>query len=365
MNDIDARFRGRLGSLELEAEFRIPARGITALFGPSGCGKTTVLRCLAGLTRLDGHLSVAGETWQSETVFLPPHLRRVGYVFQEPSLFPHLTVRGNLAFGQRRSRTPPSEIGMGEVARLLGFERLLDRSPAQLSGGERQRVAIGRALLSGSRLLLMDEPLAALDRASKDEIVPYLETLHNSLAIPVIYVSHDIAEVERLADRIVLMQDGRVARCEPLAEFTRRNSPPLIAETEAGTVLAGRVAGSPDEDGLTPVDVDGGRFWVPGVKKEAPSPLRIHIPASGVTLFVEPPGRGSVLNVLPARIVSIDERGSTLVTVGLRIGEAGEGATFQATVTRRSRRELGLVPGLAVRAAVKAVAVADRGGAIL
>ena len=193
-------------------------RGVTALFGPSGCGKTTVLRCVAGLQMLrDGYLSIGGEVWQDGAAFRPPYQRSVGYVFQEASLFPHLSVRRNLLYGHRRAlrRGTGEATRFDEVVELLGMQGLLDRSPLRLSGGERQRVAIGRALLSQPRLLLMDEPLAGLDRLSKDEILPYLEALHTALSIPILYVSHDIAEVERLADHLVLMQAGQWSRAGP------------------------------------------------------------------------------------------------------------------------------------------------------
>ncbi|MBS0297436.1 MAG: molybdenum ABC transporter ATP-binding protein [Proteobacteria bacterium] len=206
---IAVALRGRVGSLDLDAAFEVPAQGITTLIGPSGAGKTTLLRCIAGLTRLGGRVRVADALWQDERTFLRPHRRAVGYVFQQPSLLPHLSVRANLAFGLRRTRAP-IRIGLEEVVALLGVERLLDRAPERLSGGEQQRVAIGRALLSQPELLLMDEPVSSLDPESKAEILPYLERLHQTLSIPVLYVSHDRAEVARLADRVLAMREGRV-----------------------------------------------------------------------------------------------------------------------------------------------------------
>jgi molybdate transport system ATP-binding protein len=206
---IEARFQGRLGAFRLDAELTLPAAGVTAIVGPSGCGKTTLLRCIAGLTRLDGRLVVNGEAWQDGRQFLPPHRRAVGFVFQEASLLPHLSVRGNLLFGFRRAGGPV-RISVDEVVSLLGVEPLLDRPPGRLSGGERQRVAIGRALLSQPELLLMDEPLSGLDADSKAEIVTYLSRLHRALAMPILYVSHDPAEVARLAERVLRMDQGRV-----------------------------------------------------------------------------------------------------------------------------------------------------------
>jgi molybdate transport system ATP-binding protein len=205
---VDGRFRGRLGAFNLDVEFSLPATGVTALSGPSGSGKTSLLRCIAGLSRLPGRLRVADEIWQDDSAFLPTHRRSVGVVFQEPSLLAHLSVRGNLDYGARRSRALATTFD--EVVELLGLAPLLGRSTTHLSGGERQRVALGRALLSQPRLLLMDEPLSSLDAASKAEILPYLDRLHRELSIPTLYVSHDAGEIARLADHVLYMRDGRI-----------------------------------------------------------------------------------------------------------------------------------------------------------
>ncbi len=207
---VTGRFSGRLGAFRLDAEFTLPPRGITALSGPSGSGKTTLMRCIAGLARLSGRLTVEGETWQDDRHFHPPHRRPVGVVFQEASLLPHLSVRGNLIYGARRAGEG-RKVALDEVVDLLGLSPLLARAPTNLSGGERQRVALGRALLAQPRLLLMDEPLSSLDAASKAEILPYLERLHRTLAIPVLYITHDAGEIARLADHVLLMREGGVA----------------------------------------------------------------------------------------------------------------------------------------------------------
>jgi molybdate transport system ATP-binding protein len=214
---VEGRFAGQVGAFRLDASFAFPTEGITALSGPSGSGKTTLLRCIAGLERLDGRLNVSGEVWQDERRFVPPHRRPVGVVFQEASLLSHLSVRGNLLYGARRT-SAKTEVGFDDTIDLLGLGPLLGRSTANLSGGERQRVALGRALLSQPRLLLMDEPLSSLDAGSKAEILPYLERLHRSLAIPALYVSHDAGEIARLADRVLLMQAGKVTPGEPAAD---------------------------------------------------------------------------------------------------------------------------------------------------
>jgi molybdate transport system ATP-binding protein len=213
---IEAAFQGRLGDFALDFTLDAPASGVTVLFGPSGCGKTSVLRCMAGLERLPGRLIVAGEVWQDEALFLPTHRRPIGYVFQEASLLPHLSVQRNLMFGHGRAQGD-KPIALDQIVELLGLAPLLDRGAARLSGGERQRVAIGRALLSQPRLLLMDEPLASLDQARKAEVLPYLERLHAELAIPLIYVTHDPAEARRLGDRMVVMAEGRASQTLDLA----------------------------------------------------------------------------------------------------------------------------------------------------
>lgn len=237
---LSARFSGLLGGFDLDVEFVLPARGVTALIGPSGSGKTTLLRCLAGLERLPGRLVVGGEVWCDEHVFRPPHRRAIGYVFQEASLLSHLSVRGNLEFGLKRARLPTRAAidELDQVAASLALEPLLNRSPARLSGGERQRVALGRALLSQPRLLLLDEPLSGLDGAAKAEILPYLERLHDGLAIPMLYVSHDAAEVARLADRILVMRDGRITAAAAPSDLAERVGAMDRTELEALALAA-------------------------------------------------------------------------------------------------------------------------------
>jgi molybdate transport system ATP-binding protein len=204
-----AQFTGKLGAFDIDAVFCLPADGVTALIGPSGAGKSTVLRCIAGLTHLDGRLDVDGQVWQHGGHFLPAHQRPVGVVFQDARLLPFTTVRGNLNYAFRRA-APPKLIRIDEVVALLGLERLLDRSPANLSGGERQRVALARALLTQPRLLLLDEPLSSLDPAAKQEISGYIARLHAAKAIPILYVTHDAEEVRRLADHMMVMRDGKI-----------------------------------------------------------------------------------------------------------------------------------------------------------
>lgn len=361
---IGAAFAGTLGSFTLDVAFDAPMRGVTALFGPSGSGKTTILRCMAGLQRLSGKLTVGSETWQDDATgtFARPHERPIGYVFQEASLFPHLSVRRNLLYGARRSGTSGAKaqgIEFGGIVDLLGIGHLLDRSPAALSGGERQRVAVGRALLSQPRLLLMDEPLAALDRATKDEILPYFEALHESLAIPIVYVSHDVAEVERLADTLVLLDKGRVLAAGPLSHLESDPDLPLLRMSEAAVTLEGRIAAIDDAYALTSLAVAGGTLIVPGRAGAVGRRRRLRIRASDVSFVKTRPLDSTILNCLPARILSVTPQngGDAQVNVVVGLGEDGAGARLVGRITRKSREALGLVPGAAVFAQIKSVAL--------
>lgn len=356
---IAAAFRGRQGSFALDAAFEAPGSGVTALFGPSGCGKTTVLRCIAGLARLpEGRLTVNGETWQEGRHFVPPHRRAVGYVFQEASLFPHLSVRSNLTFGLRRAKGD-RPIREEEVVALLGIAPLFERPTTMLSGGERQRVAIGRALLSQPQLLLMDEPLSALDRFSKDDILPYLERLHAALSIPVLYVSHDIAEVERLADTLVLMEAGRVRAAGPIAAMVSDPALPLIHMPQPAAVIDGHVVSTDARYGLSEVAVAGGRLIVPGDLGPPGARQRLRIPANDISLGRNPPQDTTILNALPARIVGVEPAAGHQMTVRLALGPDGTGAVLLARISRLSWDRLALEPGQIVVARLKAVALAE------
>lgn len=359
MTGIEAFFAGRMGDFDLDVAFTAPGRGVTALFGPSGCGKTTVLRCLAGLTRLEGRLAVEGEAWQDEARFLPPHRRPVGYVFQEASLFPHLSVRGNLLYGHRRAGGAQG-LSFDETVSLLGLEGLLDRAPERLSGGERQRVAIGRALLSEPRLLLMDEPLAALDAASKNDILPYLETLHETLSIPVVYVSHDLAEVERLADTMILMEAGRVRAAGPVADLASDVGLPLATARDAAAVLEAEVADYDAAYALTRLKVPGGSLIVPGRLGEAGRRRRLRIAAQDVGLALEPPQGTSIVNILPARIIESRPTGEAQVTLVVGLGPEGTGARLLSRITRKSWDSLGLSLGKSLHVQIKGVALVER-----
>jgi molybdate transport system ATP-binding protein len=358
---ISARYAGVVGNFVLEVAFAAPMRGITALFGPSGCGKTTILRCVAGLTRLPGRLVVGAEVWQDDeaATFRRPYERSIGYVFQEASLFAHLSVRRNLLYGRRRALKAAAQehIRLEDVVALLGIGHLLDRATGALSGGERQRVALARALLAQPRLLLMDEPLSALDRMTKEEILPYFEALHTSLAIPVLYVTHDIGEIERLADHVVLLEAGRVVAAGPLGEVFADSRLPVARAAQAATVLEARVGPFLAADGLTSLDVDGEALLSPGRLGAEGSIYRVRIAASDVSLAIERPSLTTILNILPVRVADVEPLSEAQVNVLVTIGHRDGGRKLLVRVTRRAQRLLGIHPGQDMYAQIKAVSL--------
>jgi molybdate transport system ATP-binding protein len=348
---ISVRYRLQRSDFSLDMDADIPMRGITGVFGESGAGKTALLRCIAGLERgAEGRLVIADEVWQDDTISRPVHDREIGYVFQEPRLFAHLNVRQNIEYGQRRGRR--GEVGFDEAVELLGLRDLLNRRVDTLSGGEAQRVAIARALLRSPRVMLMDEPIAALDRARRDEILPFLDRLHSALSIPVIYVSHSIEEVIRLCDYLLVMERGRIIAAGDIQEVLLRADLPLLGGEEAGAIIHARAIDCDIGDGLTKIDFDGIEMWVPGVY-EAGSPLRLRIRANDVSLCREDSGASTVLNVLPASIESIRDDGESCALMQLAVGSG----YILARVTRRSRNALNLEPGDRVLAQIKSVAV--------
>ncbi len=350
---IRARFRLDRAGFSLDVDLELPGAGVTALFGPSGSGKTTLLRCVAGLERAHGgFLSVNGDSWQDDKLFLPTHRRPLGYVFQEASLFPHLTVEQNLAFGLKRVPAGSRQVDTGYLVDLLGIGHLLGRKPDRLSGGERQRVAIARALFTSPRLLLMDEPLAALDPQRKAEILPYLERLHRELSIPVLYVSHSPDEVARLADTLVLLESGRAKAVGPVAEVMARLDLPTAHGGEAGVVVEAAVAAH-DAYALTRLDFPGGALWVPNHAEPIGTPARARILARDVSLALVKPEHTSILNILPAEVVETapEGKGRTLVRLSLA------GTPLLAQVSDKSAAVLGLAPGKQVFAQIKAVSI--------
>ncbi len=351
---IRASFRLGWPGFTLDVDLRLPGQGVTALFGPSGCGKTTLLRSLAGLERPQGMLQMNGETWLDERTWVPAHQRAIGYVFQEASLFPHLSVLGNLRYGMRRS-TRGAAADLEQAIELLGIRALLDRKPDRLSGGERQRVGIARALAVNPRLLLMDEPLAALDLARKQEILPYLDRLQRELRIPIIYVTHSPDEVARLAHHLVAMQHGRVIASGPLADTLARVDLPIRLGEDAGVVIDA-IVGAIDADWhLARLDFDGGALWTRDPQLPPGTPARVRVLARDVSIAREHPGKSSIQNILTGRIERIvDDDTPGLALLRLQVG----GAALLARVTRRSLAELALVEGDAAWIQVKSVALA-------
>jgi molybdate transport system ATP-binding protein len=351
---ITARFALDYHGFGLDVDLVLPGQGVTAIFGTSGSGKTTLLRCIAGLERAAGRLVVNGRPWQDASFFMPVHERPVGYVFQEASLFPHLTVRRNLEYGMRRVAATDRRVAMAQAVDLLGIAHLLDRLPERLSGGERQRVAIARALLTSPRVLLMDEPLAALDLARKNEILPYLERLHDELEIPVLYVSHAPDEVARLADHIVVMDAGRAVAQGPLAATLARIDLPIRLGEDAGVVLDGTVAERDENWHLARIGFPGGSVWVRDGGHALGHPVRVRILARDVSIALEPQHESSILNCLPAEVVEIaDDTHPALALVKLKVGESA----VVARLTHRSACGLELKPGAPVFAQIKAVAL--------
>jgi molybdate transport system ATP-binding protein len=353
---IEVRFKLAYPGFALDIDLALPGQGITALFGHSGSGKTTVLRAIAGLERVpDGRLVMDGEVWQDNGVFLPTHRRPLGYVFQEASLFAHLSVRANLEYGRRRSAgAGAGDAAFDHIVALLGIGMLLDRRPERLSGGERQRVAIARALLTRPRLLLMDEPLAALDQGRKEEILPYLEQLHAELAIPLLYVSHAPDEVARLADHLVVLDAGRVLGAGPLTETLARLDLPIRLGEDAGVVLDAVVAERDREWHLARVEFPGGSFWVRDQGHPLGQRVRVRILARDVSIAGERINGTSILNTLSATVTALGDDAHPALRL-VRI-EAG-GVPLLARVTRRSAAALALAPGLSVWVQIKAVAL--------
>ena len=353
---IEVAVRARRGAFALDAAFAAPTEGVVALFGASGAGKTTLADAIAGLLRPDsGRIAVGGRTLfdSAAGVDLRPERRRIGYVFQDGRLFPHLSVRRNLLYGLRFAPRDGRYVALDRIVALLGLEPLLRRRPATLAGGERQRVALGRALMAQPALLLMDEPLAALDLPRRAQIVDYIERLRDEIGVPIVFVSHAVEEVARLAGTIVVLAGGKVAAAGPAAEvMARLDLDPLAGLDEAGAVLEAVVESHDRAYGLTALAVAGGVLRVPMLDLAPGARLRLRIRARDVALATEEPRGTSVLNVFRGRVVEIGPRRGASVDVAVDIG-----ARLTARITARSACALALAPGTAVHALVKSVAV--------
>lgn len=349
-------FRMPLGHFDLIAGATFPGRGVTAIFGRSGCGKTSLLRCIAGLEKPpEAHLRVNGELWHDSEkgIFLPPQQRAIGYVFQEGALFPHLKVRDNLLYGYKRTPAAARNHGLDDVVELLGLAPLLDRYPARLSGGEKQRVAIGRALLNNPRLLLMDEPMASLDRSHKREILPYLEALHREASIPILYVTHDPDELVRIADHLALIEEGELIASGPLDDMLTRVDLPLARDVEAASVIHAKIVAKDEEYHLCELTFAGGQLFVQWSDLPIGSELRVRVQARDVSIALDRAGTTTVMNRLPATVVEMQAHGRGRMVVKLDLG----GVPLLARVTRKAAATLALEPGKAVFAEIKGAAL--------
>lgn len=353
--NLQAKFKMNYPEFNLDVDLNLPARGVTVVFGPSGSGKTTLLRCLCGLERApSGFLKLADQVWQDESkgIFVPIHQRKIGLVFQDSRLFPHLSIQENLLYGYQR--TAERNLHLSEVAQVLGLESFLNRYPEKLSGGERQRVAIGRALLTSPKFLLMDEPLASLDNQRKAEIIPFIKRIEEEFKTPIIYVTHSVNEVLQLVNTMVVLKSGKVANWGPVEEvFSDFSLKEVMGEEQLGAVLETSVAGHDEEFGLTRLDFMGQVLNVPRQKISAGQNLRVHIHSKDVSLATDPPsGATSVLNILKAKVKKIGPVDRNNYSVDI---ELDAGRPLLATITRKSLSNLNLTPGQPVYAHIKAI----------
>lgn len=354
-NSIDVQLDIRYPDFSLDVDLQLPASGITVLFGHSGCGKTSCLRAIAGLEKVErGHVSVAGELWQREGHFVPTHQREIGYVFQEARLFPHLTVAQNLEFGLKRTASDKRWLATGDICELLGIAHLQDRNTLRLSGGERQRIAIARALLTSPKLLLMDEPLSALDNARKAEILPYLERLHHELRLPVIYVTHSVEEMARLADHVVLFGREGVLASDTVANVMSSADLHELFGDEMGSVFDTQISTHTPEQ-LTRMQADGLSLWLPGHYGQEGNQHRCRVLASDVSVCLTRPEDSSILNIVPARVEQIkpaNKPGEVVLVLSLE-----NGSRLLSLITQHSLHHLQIEPGQQVWAQIKAVAI--------
>ena len=350
---IECRINIQLEGFKLDAKFTIPDKGITVVFGPSGSGKTTLLRAIAGLEKSDtGFLKVGDSIWQSDHNFVPTHKRQIGYVFQDAALFDHLNVEGNLDYVIKR-KTGLTEDFIDSIYTLLDIKPLINRSTVQLSGGEKQRVAIARALLTNPKILLLDEPLSALDLKRKNEILPYLDSLHSQLEIPILYVTHSQDETSRLADHLMLIEDGKIIGNGPINEMLTRFDLPLSHSGDAISIFDARVMSRDTDFNLMHLEFKGGQFIVPDNKLPIESLVRIRVAARDVSITKKKQTDTSILNIFPAVVEEMVPEGDAQVMVRLTLN----GVTLLACLTRKSASSLKLDQGLSVFIQVKSVAI--------
>lgn len=343
---------------QLGFDLTLPGAGVTAFFGESGVGKSTLLRAVAGLERpTDAKIIVNENIWQDDDkkLFMPTHKRSLGFVFQDTRLFMHLNVMKNLQFGMKRAKEIKNVISLDKAVDLLGIRHLLDRMPVTLSGGEKQRVAIARALATSPDILLMDEPLAALDLKRRQEILPYLHRLNTELSIPILYVSHSLEEVAALSDHLVLLERGKITASGPTNEMLTRLDLPLAHYDTAAASISGKIIETDDEFQLSTFSFSGGHLYIPASGYTINQPLRLRIQARDVSLSIDKPGTSSILNVIEAVVINLTESGNGQVMVELD----AQGTRFLSRITRKSASVLALKPNTRVFAQVKGTAVVE------
>jgi molybdate transport system ATP-binding protein len=352
---LEARFALFRTDFTLDVDLNLPNTGVTVLFGHSGSGKTSLLRCIAGFERPQrGKIRFLDETWQDDNHYLPTHQRPLAYVFQESSLFSHLSARQNLQFAIKRAKGNSNSFDFDHIVTLLGIEKLLDKFPSELSGGERQRVSIARALLNHPRLLLMDEPLASLDQARKQEILPYLETLKNEVNLPIIYVTHSPDEVARLADYLVALEDGKVVAAGTLKETLSRLDFPIKLGEGAGVVIQAVIGERDEQWHLTKVNFDGGHLWLRDSGHDIGDFVRVRVLARDISLALSRHTDTSIVNSLQAEVIetAVDQHPG-MVLARLKVGNS----YLVSRLTRRSAHNLDLRPGKQIWAQIKSVAI--------
>jgi molybdate transport system ATP-binding protein len=355
MDLLEAKFKMDYPEFNLDVELNLPARGVTVVFGPSGSGKTTLLRCLSGLEKSpSGYMKIAGQVWQDEERFIPIQERKIGLVFQESRLFPHLSIQDNLLYGYQRTQPAERNLQLDEVARVLNLEALLKRRPEKLSGGERQRVAIGRALLTSPKLLLMDEPLASLDMQLKAEIIPFIKRIESEFKTPIVYVTHSMNEVLQLVDTMVILKSGKVENIGPVEEvFSDVRLREAVGDEQLGAVLETSVSEHDEEFGLTRLNFMGQVLHVPRQDIPVGQSLRVHIHSKDVSLSIAPPaGATSVLNILRAKVKKVGVLDPKGYSVDI---ELDAGRPILATITRKSLTNLNLQPGQPIYVHIKAI----------
>ncbi|WP_185964519.1 molybdenum ABC transporter ATP-binding protein [Aliikangiella marina] len=352
---LEAKVQLEYASFKLAVDFKVPLKGVVAIYGPSGCGKTTLLRCLAGLEKASyGEVTIGDQVWQNDKMFVRPHERSVGFVFQDGGLLAHLTVAENLNFGRKRAAQALDEKQCRDVISLLGLEPLLTSRPAELSGGEAQRVAIGRALFLNPQLLIMDEPLASLDSLNKDKILSHLDQLKQQADQPMIYVSHSASEISRLADYVIVMDQGEIQYHGTIETVAARQDSPFYQAQQPFSVLFGQVVDPCNQFKLSVIDVDGDQFMVPDLALEQGRTARLHIDAKDVSLALSRSQDSSILNIFKASVVTIEQLahcGHCLVKLSLAQSE------LLALISQYSCEQLSLAPGSVVFAQIKAVSI--------